>query len=180
MTEPQGRIHYENPFATPRELREPARQFRGRLAAPVTVWTAGGAATATGLTVSSVLVAEGRPALLLGLISPTSDLWDAIRSTGRFVVHVLGEGNETLAERFAGTRPSPGGLFAGLAAEASQWGPVLLDFPDRAMCSLEEAADVGYHVLIRSAVDEFTMSDFDEPLVYFRGRYRSASRRRQN
>jgi flavin reductase (DIM6/NTAB) family NADH-FMN oxidoreductase RutF len=110
----------------------------------------------------------------MGLISPTSDLWDVIRSTGRFVVHVLGEGGETLAERFAGLRPSPGGLFAGLRTESSDWGPSLLDFPNRAMCSLLEAAEVGYHVMVRSAVDEFTMTDFDEPLVYFRGRYRSA------
>jgi flavin reductase (DIM6/NTAB) family NADH-FMN oxidoreductase RutF len=143
----------------------------------VTVWTAGGPGDATGLTVSSVLVAEGRPPLLVGLISPTSDLLDAIRSTGRFVVHVLGEGNETLAERFAGVRPSPGGLFTGLRMEDSEWGPMLLDFPDRAMCSLQEAAEIGYHVMVRGAVDEFTMSDFDEPLVYFRGRYRSARRR---
>ena len=177
MTEPQGHIHYEDPFATAPELREPARRFRGRLAAPVTVWTAGGPGAYTGLTVSSILVAEGSPALLLGLISPTSDLVDAIRSTGRFVVHVLGEGNETFAERFAGLRPSPGGLFAGIRTETSEWGPMLLDFPNRAMCSLQEAAEVGYHVMVRSAIDEFTMTDFDEPIVYFRGRYRSARRR---
>jgi 3-hydroxy-9,10-secoandrosta-1,3,5(10)-triene-9,17-dione monooxygenase reductase component len=177
MMEPQGRIHYEDPFATPAELRIPARRFRGRLAAPVTIWTAGDPGVPTGLTVSSILVAEGSPPLLLGLISPTSDLWEAIRSTGKFVVHVLGEGNETLAERFAGVRPSPGGPFAGLRTEASDWGPALLDFPDRAMCSLQEAAEIGFHVMVRSAVDEFTMTDFDEPLVYFRGRYRSARRR---
>jgi len=159
-------------------MREPARRFRGRLAAPVTVWTAGGPGAATGLTVSSILIAEGSPSLLMGLVSPTSDLWDVIRSTGRFVVHVLDEGAETLAERFAGLRPSPGGLFVGLRTESSDWGPALLDFPNRAMCSLQEAAEVGYHVMVRSAVDEFVMTDFDEPLVYFRGRYRSARRHR--
>jgi len=173
VTEPQGHVHYENPFATPAELRAPARRFRGRLAAPVTVWTSGSPDVPAGLTVSSILVAEGEPPLVIGLISPTSDLWDAIRDTARFVVHVLGEGNETVAERFAGLRPSPGGPFAGLRSEASDWGPVLLDFPDRALCSLGDAAEVGHHLLLRGSIDDLTMTDFDEPLVYFRGRYRS-------
>jgi flavin reductase (DIM6/NTAB) family NADH-FMN oxidoreductase RutF len=176
VTEPQGRIHYEDPFATPAELREPARRLRGRLAAPVTVWTAGDPGAATGLTVSSVLVAEGAPALLLGLISPTSDLWDTIRDTGKFVVHILDEGNEVLAQRFAGTRPSPGGLFADMRKETTDWGPVLLDFGNRAMCSLQDGPEVGLHVMVKGAIDEIVLTDFDEPLVYFRGRYRSARR----
>jgi hypothetical protein len=35
------RIGGQHPFATPPELRSPARRLRGRLLAPVTVWTAG-------------------------------------------------------------------------------------------------------------------------------------------
>jgi 3-hydroxy-9,10-secoandrosta-1,3,5(10)-triene-9,17-dione monooxygenase reductase component len=174
VTEPQGRIHYENPFATPAELREPARRFRGRLAAPVTVWTSGGPGEPAGLTVSSLLVAEGQPPLVIGLISPTSDLWEAIRGTGRFVVHVLGEGNEKLAERFAGMRPSPGGLFVGLRTEVSEWGPMLLDFPNRALCTFQDGDEVGNQLMISGSIDKLAMTDFDEPLVYFRGRYRSA------
>jgi 3-hydroxy-9,10-secoandrosta-1,3,5(10)-triene-9,17-dione monooxygenase reductase component len=173
VTEPQGRIHYEDPFATPAELREPARRLRGRLAAPVTVWTAGGSGTETGLTISSLLVAEGAPALVLGLVSPTSDLWEAIRDTGKFVVHILDEGNDVVSQRFAGTRPSPGGLFADVRTEKSEWGPVLIDFGNRAMCSLQEGSEVGLQVLIRGAIDEIVLTDIDEPLVYFRGRYRS-------
>jgi flavin reductase (DIM6/NTAB) family NADH-FMN oxidoreductase RutF len=52
--------------------------LRGRLVAPVTVWTAGQVPDGAGLTVSSVLVAEGQPARLLGLIAPTSALWEAM------------------------------------------------------------------------------------------------------
>lgn len=177
MTEPQGRIHYEDPFATPAESREPARRFRGRLAAPVTVWTSGAPDEAAGLTVSSVLVADGTPALLLGLISPASDVLDAIRETERFIVHVLGEGHETDAERFAGLRPSPGGLFVGMHIEPTPWGPAVLEFPNRALCSLQEATEIGGQVMVRGTIDELAITDFDAPLVYFRGRYRSARRR---
>jgi 3-hydroxy-9,10-secoandrosta-1,3,5(10)-triene-9,17-dione monooxygenase reductase component len=56
--------------------------------APVTVWTAGRPPGAVGLTVSSVLVAEGQPARLLGLIDPTSAFWEAMQKTRAFVVRV--------------------------------------------------------------------------------------------
>lgn len=68
MKEPGGRIHFEHPFATPLEERDPTRRFRGRLAAPVTVWTSGAVSGRGGLTVSSLLVAEGDPGIILGLV----------------------------------------------------------------------------------------------------------------
>jgi 3-hydroxy-9,10-secoandrosta-1,3,5(10)-triene-9,17-dione monooxygenase reductase component len=71
------RVGSQPPFAIPPERRDPARRLRGRLVAPVTVWTAGRPPGGAGLTVSSVLVAEGQPARLLGLIDPTSAFWEA-------------------------------------------------------------------------------------------------------
>ena len=52
-------IHHEHPFQTPADQREPARRLRGRLTSPVTIWTAYGAEGPVGLTVSSIIVAEG-------------------------------------------------------------------------------------------------------------------------
>jgi hypothetical protein len=99
------RIGHQPPFAVPPERRSPARRLRGRLVAPVTVWTAGRPPGGAGLTVSSILVAEGEPARLLGLIDPTSAFWEAMRETGTFVVHVLAAGDRHLAERFSEIRP---------------------------------------------------------------------------
>src|ERR671922_3117560 len=92
------RVGGQHPFATPPERRSQARRLRGRLLAPVTVWTAGSPSAGAALTVSSVLVAEGEPARILGLIDPTSALWEATREAGAFVVHVLGAGDRSLAE----------------------------------------------------------------------------------
>ncbi|MFY1635440.1 flavin reductase family protein [Solwaraspora sp. WMMB335] len=39
--EPGAEIHHRDPFTTPEHERSPARRLRGRLAAPVTLWTAG-------------------------------------------------------------------------------------------------------------------------------------------
>ena len=60
--EPGAEIHYTDPFATPQRNARRYAGCAGRLAAPVTLWTAPGPA---GLTVSSTVVAEGEPDRLL-------------------------------------------------------------------------------------------------------------------
>jgi 3-hydroxy-9,10-secoandrosta-1,3,5(10)-triene-9,17-dione monooxygenase reductase component len=167
MTGPQ------DPFATPMELRNPARRFRGRLAAPVTLWTAGAPGSPSGLTVSSLLVAEGEPSSILGLLNPMTDLWEALHATRAFVVHVLERRHRVLAERFAGTRPSPGGLFHGVDVEDSSWGPRVADLPDRAYCRLQGSLDVGWQHLVRGTIERVELGGLDDPLTYFRGRYRA-------
>lgn len=167
----------DNPFSTPPEERDPVRRFRGRLATPVTLWTSGAPGRASGLTVSSVLVAEGRPASVMGLVGPTTDLWDAIEETGRFVVHVLEERHRHMAERFSGSWPSPGGLFVDLEVEDSTWGPLLADAPNRARCRLSDTREVGYQHLARGVIDALDVGEIPAPLVYFHGRYRRLSSR---
>jgi 3-hydroxy-9,10-secoandrosta-1,3,5(10)-triene-9,17-dione monooxygenase reductase component len=71
----------------------------------------GHASSGAGLTVSSVLVAEGQPARPLGLIDPTSAFWEAMQEAGAFVVHVLAVGDRALAERFGEVRPPIQGSF---------------------------------------------------------------------
>jgi 3-hydroxy-9,10-secoandrosta-1,3,5(10)-triene-9,17-dione monooxygenase reductase component len=73
--------------------------------APATVWTAAHPPDGAGPTVSSVLVAEGQPAHLLGLIDPTSAFWEAMQEARAFVVHVLALGDRALAERSSEIRP---------------------------------------------------------------------------
>ena len=55
-------IHSEHPFRPEPGDLDPARRFRGRIAAGVTIVTAGTGSKPTGLTVSSLLVIEGDPA----------------------------------------------------------------------------------------------------------------------
>jgi flavin reductase (DIM6/NTAB) family NADH-FMN oxidoreductase RutF len=171
-TEPGGHIHYENPFVTPAELREPARQLRGRFASGVTVWTAGEGDGRAGLTMSSVLIDEGEPPVVLGLINDTTDLYQAATTTGRFVMHLLGAEHHTLSDRFAGQRPAPGGIFSDLDVEQTEWGPVVSLFGERAFCRLVGETDTGFHKLLHAHIDKIESADLDDPLVYFRGKYR--------
>jgi 3-hydroxy-9,10-secoandrosta-1,3,5(10)-triene-9,17-dione monooxygenase reductase component len=167
------RIGMQPPFAVPPEARDPARRFRGRLVAPVTVWTAGQLPGGAGLTVSSVLVAEGQPAHLLGLIDPTSALWEAMQETRTFVVHVLAVGNRSLAERFSEIRPPIRGSFDGLQVAASPWGPILSGSRPRAACRLAGSTPVGHGELVEGVIEELELPDLEDPLAYLHGNYRS-------
>lgn len=177
VTETSGSVHRTNPFATPAELRDPARQFRGRLAAPVTVWTAGDATRPTGFTVSSLVIAEGPPPSLFGLVSINSDLWDVVQETGKFVVHVLDGGKRVMADVFAGIRPAPGGAFSTLDVEQTEWGPAIGGLATRAYCSFVGATDTGHHRLVQGRIDRVDLDELAEPLVYFRGAYRALKER---
>jgi len=167
----QGGIHDEHPFATPMELRDPVRRFRGRLAAPVTVITSGPAEHRAGLTVSSLLVAEGEPSYVHFLCGTTTDLWDAIVESGAFIVHVLEQGHRPLADRFAGIRPSPGGLFAGIDVTDTEYGPELREARSRAYCRYAGHRDEPMHALVHGLVERVELHDLREPLQYFRGEY---------
>jgi 3-hydroxy-9,10-secoandrosta-1,3,5(10)-triene-9,17-dione monooxygenase reductase component len=167
------RVGMQPPFAAPPERRDPARRLRGRLVAPVTVWTAGQLPGGAGLTVSSVLVAEGRPARLLGLIDPTSAFLEAMQETGAFVVHVLAAGDRALAERFSEVRPPIRGPFERLQVAESPWGPVLEGNRPRAACRLAGSAPVGHGELVEGVIEQLELPDLEDPLAYLHGHYRS-------
>jgi flavin reductase (DIM6/NTAB) family NADH-FMN oxidoreductase RutF len=164
-------IHSEHPFRPAPDDRDPARRFRGRLAAGVTIVTTGTESNRTGLTVSSLLVIEGDPALVHLVVGPTSDLWAVAAETGRFIIHICRHDDTRLADVFAGLAPSPGGMFANLASEQSEWGPVLTDLPDRAYCTHTTAEEAGWSGLIVGRVDRVELTNLLDPMVHFRSGY---------
>ena len=166
-----GEIHDEHPFATPPDLRDPVRRFRGRLAAPVTLVTAGSGERRTGLTISSLLVADGVPSYVHFLVGSSSDLWDAIRETGAFIVHVLEAEHRELSDRFAFIRPSPGGLFRGIDAIDTDHGPEIATVGSRAYCRYVGHFDDAYSTLVHGIVEQVMLDDLRNPLQYFRGEY---------
>ena len=70
-------IHSDHPFLPPEGERSPLRRFRGRMVAPVSLWTAYAGERRVGWTVSSLLVADGPEPMLLGLLDPDADLTEA-------------------------------------------------------------------------------------------------------
>lgn len=167
----QGEIHDEHPFATPIEDRDPVRRFRGRLRAPVTIVTAGNEDERTGLTVSSLMVAEGEPGKIYLLLGATTDLYQAIQETGKFIVHVCVSRHRELADVFAGLRPSPGGMFRGQEVVQTDWGPALSDLTTRAYCTYRGGQEETYLVIATGDIDHVEIDDMSDPLSYFRGSY---------
>jgi flavin reductase (DIM6/NTAB) family NADH-FMN oxidoreductase RutF len=167
-------IHSDHPFATPEPERDPVRRLRGRLAAPVTLWTSRDAdGDPVGLTVSSMLIADGQPAMALALVDPDSDLWDALEVSRVAAVQVLGWPHRALAEAFAGLAPAPGGPFRLASWVDTDWGPVLSDASAWAGVRLVDAAPhrVGWAVAAEAVVERVEIVDDVEPLVHRRGDY---------
>jgi 3-hydroxy-9,10-secoandrosta-1,3,5(10)-triene-9,17-dione monooxygenase reductase component len=166
--QPGGRIHSSDPFAIPDREKSVARRLRGRLAAPVTLWTAAGPA---GLTVSSTVVADGDPGRVLGLLDEESDLWEAVERAGRFAVAPLGPADRQLADRFAGLMPAPGGLFAAGDWAETDYGPVPAGNGTWAGCRLAEARPCGWSLLVEGVIEVVEAGPEAAPLIHYRGRY---------
>lgn len=166
-------IHATDPFATPDDERSPLRRLRGRLPVPVTLWTAYGRDDRpAGLTVTSMLVGDGDPGVVLGLIDEESDLFDAARHSGRFTVQVLRDGDGQLADQFAGLLPAPGGLFAQGPWQRTPYGPVRPTLRTWAGCRVVTVAPVGYAMLVQATVEHVELGEDPPPaLLRHRGRY---------
>jgi len=167
-------IHGEHPFLDPNP--DQARRLRGRLGGAVTLWTSGRGDDRAGLTVSSLIVATGEPASVVGLLDPDSDLFAVLSDTGRGVVQVLEWRHRDLAEMFAGLTPAPGGMFAQTAFSDTPWGPRLGDASTWAGVALTDARDVGWSMLVTCAIEHLEIGEEADALVHRRGRYERPGR----
>ena len=176
-------IHTGHPFATPEPGRSPVRRWRGRMAAPVSVWAAGDGSGRAGWTLSSFLLADGEPAEVLGLLDEDSALADRLTSAGpvsdaTLTINLLGWVHRGLADAFAGIAPAPGGPFTLGAWRQSDWGPVLEGGPGWLGARLTgEPQSAGWSLLVRAVVEhvEIGPEPADGMLAYLRGRYRAVS-----
>jgi len=172
-------IHSEHPFLPPPGDRAMARRLRGRLPAPVTVWTCslpGGdpRARRDGWTVSSVLVADGDPAEMVALLDADADFWDLFAVAGTARVNVLAAGQGRVADAFARVAPSPGGPFRTGEWADAPYGPRLAGAAAWAGVRLvdPEPDRAGWGLLVRAVIEEVELADGVEALEHRHGRYR--------
>ncbi|MCL6091527.1 MAG: flavin reductase family protein [Actinobacteria bacterium] len=168
-------LHFGDPWGDPPTARDPLRRLRGHLVLPVTVWTAEVAPRhqLVGLTVSSVLLAQGDPGVLAGLLAPLSDLAGLLEKPGtRFVVHVLGANHRRLAQHFAGELPAPEEV---LATTTSTYGPVLQAVADRALCTSYAAKPFGWSLMVEAVIEEVQVAQAGGALAWHHGNYRVVS-----
>ena len=173
-------IHSSHPFAAPEPERDPLRRFRGRMVAPVSVWAAKDGQRAAGWTLSSFLVADGRPAEVIGILDEEAELADLLAATTTLTVNLLSWPHRGLADAFAGVGPAPGGAFKLADWHDSDWGPVLDDGPGWLGARVAaEPAHAGWGLLIRATIEhvEIGPDPADGLLGYVRGRYQSVASR---
>ncbi|GAB3426513.1 flavin reductase family protein [Flindersiella endophytica] len=172
-------ISGQHPFLPPENERSPVRRLRGRLTAPVTLWTAlstGPAGTQrAGLPISAVVVADGEPGHVLGLVDADTELWELIEESGRFAVSVLRWEHRDLPEVFAGLMPSPGGPFRTGTWRDTEWGPVPAGVSTWAGCRLLDAREIGWSLAVDGELEHVELGDDADPLLHRRGRYLTLS-----
>ncbi|MCW2747430.1 MAG: flavin reductase [Nocardioidaceae bacterium] len=166
-------IHSEHPFLPPDKDRDPVRRFRGHMPAPVTVWTTGAESLREGWTVSSLMIADGQPARLVGLMDEDADFVDRLRETGVFVVNLLTAEHRLLADAFARVGPAPGGPFTLGSWSTSEWGPVLDDAAGWLGARWNGVeASLGWPMLIEAEIEHAEVSGTSPaPMMHLRGRY---------
>ncbi len=162
-------IHSTHPFADAEP--DPVRRLRGRLGGAVSLWTAGEGRGREGLTVTSLMLAHGEPAHVLGLLDPDSDLAERLLETERCVVQLLSWPDRDLAEAFAGTAPAPGGPFRMGEFEQTPWGPRLASTHAWAAVALVDSREVGWSLEVTCRVEEIEVDDEIAPLLHRRGRF---------
>jgi len=157
-------IHSGHPFPTD---DDPVRRLRGRVTSRVSLWTTSEA----GLTVSSLMVANGDPARVLGLLDPDSDLAESLEAGAPLVVQLLSWRHRATAEAFACVAPAPGGPFRTAEFEDTGWGRRLLDATTWAGVRVESVEPRGWSVLVTATVEHVVAGEDDEPLFHHRGRF---------
>jgi flavin reductase (DIM6/NTAB) family NADH-FMN oxidoreductase RutF len=161
-----------DPFLPPLSDRDSARQFRGRLSAPVTIWTSNTSEDGfIGATVSSLIVAEGEEPTVIALLEPLSKFWEELRITERFVVHVVSSDELRIANEFAGLFPGPAS-WESYEVLHSEWGPVLQRLKTRAFCKLDGVLETEESLVVRGRIEKIDLDNTESPpLVHYRSRY---------
>lgn len=170
-------IHSDHPFLPPEGERSPLRRFRGRLLAPVSLWTAYAGERRVGWTVSSLLVADGPEPTLLGLLDPDAELTESIESGAGLpraaAVSLLGWQHRHLPDAFAGLAPAPGGPFRLTEWQETRFGPVPTNVAAWLGATVVDTRPIGWSTLVTARIEHVEIDDESagDLLCHVRGRY---------
>jgi Conserved protein/domain typically associated with flavoprotein oxygenases, DIM6/NTAB family len=144
------------------------------LAGAVSVITVGEGDERTGFTATSVSSFSVEPPSILVSLNRSSSTWPVLQRYGSFAVNILADGQEHVADRFAGR----GGAKGVQRYEGAEWNRLasgasaLADALVVLECDLEEAIDRHSHAILIGRVRSVILRQDADPLVYWHGRYR--------
>jgi flavin reductase (DIM6/NTAB) family NADH-FMN oxidoreductase RutF len=125
-----------------------------------------------GMTVSDFTSVSLRPPLVLVCADKNARTLELIRAGRCFAINILAEDQHELSNLFA-DKSMEDQRFDGLdTAQGTTGAPLISEAQAILDCSLEAEHDAGDHVLCIGRVEEVRIREA-EPLVYFKGAYRS-------
>ena len=149
------------------------RTVMGHFATGVAVITATGPAGPVGMTANAVCSLSLEPLLLLVCFDRTARTFGVVRDTERFGVNVLAAGQQHLARLFASKAPEAE-KFAEVPHSVHDGIPVIDGALAWVGCRLERLYPGGDHEIGIGAVETAELGDDGaEPLIWFRGAYRT-------
>lgn len=160
----------ERPICTDAVDPDAFRRAISAFASGVTVITTVAEGRRVGMTASAVSSLSLDPVLLLVCVNTRLATHHAIERSRRFVVNVLGEGQQDIALRFA--RPGED-KFAGLTLRGDQQLPVLAEAIAYFVCDLHERFPGGDHSIFTGRVRACEVDNWRRPLVYFQSSFGS-------
>lgn len=165
----------QNDTTSYRMIRPDAASFRtacGQFATGVAVVTAQGpAGPPIGLTINSFSSVSLDPPLVLFCLGRDAQCMTGFDAADGFVIHMLGANQRDLSARFA---TPDADRFQGLDWLQGPCGPVLPGALARFDCRRHATVDGGDHVILIGRVEAVSVPDTaEDPLVYFRGGYRT-------
>jgi 3-hydroxy-9,10-secoandrosta-1,3,5(10)-triene-9,17-dione monooxygenase reductase component len=147
------------------------RDVMGRFVTGVTVVTASSPEGPVGMTANAVCSLSLDPLLLLVCFDNQARTLPVVREVGRFGVNVLRADQDDLARLFASKLPESE-KFAGVPHTVHDGIPVIEGALAWVGCRLERVIPGGDHTIGIGAV-EAAEAGHGEPLIWFRGSYRS-------
>ena len=152
-----------------------AAEFRNALrlfASGITIVAAESGGRRYGMTCTSFASVSLDPPLILVCLERDSHTLEAVGTTGRFAVSVLGADQEELARAFSTPGEKPFDEVAHHPAPNSA--PVIDDAVAWLSCEVEKNLEAGDHHVVIARVDACGEADGD-PLLYFDRNYRKLS-----
>ena len=154
-----------------------SRQLRnalGTFASGVTVVTSGKAPMFHGMTAQSFSSLSLDPPLVLVCVDKRAGTLQIIKETGAFTVSVLSEAQRETSDYFANKeRPAPPEQFRGIDTVLGTTGcPRLVAATTVFDCTLHRAVDAGDHEILIGEVKAFEQQNEEEPILFYKGRYR--------
>ncbi len=157
------------------DLRRAYRDTIGHFASGVTIVTTTGPDGPAGMTTNAVTSLSLEPLLLLVCFERRSRTLAVVRSSERFAVNILRAGDEPLAAVFASKRV-PREKFESVTHIETHGVPVLDGALAWITCALRELRAGGDHVIGIGEVVGMSAGEDCDPLVFYRGRYRTLAR----